>query len=627
LIKVEKIINDPDGYDYAISFCGNKKQFNTYMRFVGSIMDKKYDFARTAWKFKEHQYKILQALIDEAMPKKATTSASIISVKHRDVHDYDDIGKSMKLPPYPYQKETIKFALDNLNTLLVLPCGSGKTPVGIGLFLEARERNIIEGQGVIVVKASLKTQWAKEVEKFSSLKPVVIQTSKDITSSTRAKIARRDVRLRRLVSANASTNEPLIRQLEMEIIGLEKEARQLFKSQFKKADLLIMNYETLNDVKVRSELHRIKPQFFFVDEIHYAKGAETDRSKSLCEFADTKVKAGATATPVQRDPRDIYGIFKFINPKIFVKKTDFDRLFLKFAGRGRVVGSKNEKLLNDKISPFMIVKSKEEVSEQLPSLVVMQRYCDLEPAQVEMTDRLKDEIEELKRKEDAIRATLNSDKEAEFHPEIMRLEAHILARQTFAQELADSEELLKLSKSEMAKEYVTGSNDNKMDLLTELLEEILESGEKACVFSRFAKMQDIITARIAKEARRSGSAFKGVKIAYVHGALDDKKRHNEVYDKFRDTDEYKILLMSDAGAEGINLSKCKYVIEMEPAESYAIQTQRQGRVERADSVHDTVFVYQLLANDSWDEIGVKIVAKKENYDTTLIRKSAMGGVG
>lgn len=618
MIKVEKIPDALNGYSYAVSFAGTKKQFNPYMKIVGSIMDKKYDFTRNAWTFKEQQYRILQALIDEAMPKKKTPAA-IISTQHKNVQNYDDLGNDMKLPPYAYQKETMKFGLDTFNSLLILPCGSGKTPIGIGLYLEAVKHGIIKGQGVVVVKASLKTQWAKEVEKFSNLKPVIIQTSKDITASTRAKIARREAKIKRLLQKPDS--KKLITELENEIVSLKQDAKQLFKGQFENADLLVMNYETLNDAKVRSELHRIKPEFFFVDEIHYIKSSETDRSKSLCEFADAKFKAGATATPIQRDPRDIYGIFKFINPAVFPKKGDFDRIFLKWAGRGRVVGGKNEKLLNEKISPFMIVKTKEEISKQLPSLVVMQRYCDLEPAQAEMTERLMEEIKELKEKEEQLSVNM-TDTQAAYDPEILKIQANILARQTFAQELTDSEDLLRLSDSEMAKSYVTDSNDNKMDLLINLLEEILESDEKACVFSRFARMQDIITARIEKEAKHSGSIFKGLKIAYVNGKLDDKRRHQEVYDKFRDTDEYKILLMSDAGAEGINLSKCKYVIEMEPAESYAIQVQRMGRVERADSAHDTVFAYQLISNDSWDDIAMKIINKKEKYDNDLIKGAA-----
>ena len=69
----------------------------------------------------------------------------------------------------------------------------------------------------------------------------------------------------------------------------------------------------------------------------------------------------------------------------------------------------------------------------------------------------------------------------------------------------------------------------------------------------------------------------------------------------------------------LNLSLCKYMIEMEPAVSYAIQTQRHGRLERADSVHDTVFVTQLIMEDSWDEIMLKSIAKKEKYDGSIVR--------
>lgn len=69
----------------------------------------------------------------------------------------------------------------------------------------------------------------------------------------------------------------------------------------------------------------------------------------------------------------------------------------------------------------------------------------------------------------------------------------------------------------------------------------------------------------------------------------------------------------------LNLSLCKYLIELEPAVSYAIQTQRHGRLERADSVHDTVFVTQLIASNSWDEIMMKSIEKKEKFDMSIIK--------
>ena len=127
-------------------------------------------------------------------------------------------------------------------------------------------------------------------------------------------------------------------------------------------------------------------------------------------------------------------------------------------------------------------------------------------------------------------------------------------------------------------------------------------------------MQDVITFRLQKEPE-----LKDVKIAYVNGSLSSEQRYEETYTKFRDNDDYKILLMSDAGAEGVNLSKARYLIEYEPADSYLIQTQRRGRIERADSIHDTVFVYQLVAEKSYDEIALKVIAKKEKYDAVIIK--------
>lgn len=72
----------------------------------------------------------------------------------------------------------------------------------------------------------------------------------------------------------------------------------------------------------------------------------------------------------------------------------------------------------------------------------------------------------------------------------------------------------------------------------------------------------------------------------------------------------------------LNLSRCKYLIEYDIANSYAVQTQRHGRLERADSIHDNVCVYQIIAENSWDEIAIKIVEKKENYDLELIKSLA-----
>lgn len=596
---------------YFVSFKGAKHQFNSYINRIMSIEDKHYDFERKCWKFDEQGIEKVRRLFEIKEKSKKKQVDVIQTAPRSEATDYDDIGQSMKLQPYGYQKEAIKFGLDNKEVLIVYPCGAGKTPIGIGLYLEAREHGIVSGPGMVVVKASLKTQWVKEVSKFSDLKARIINTPKEASSSIQDKIRRRKNRIEKL---HAEGNEKEVASLRKEIVKLQKEARLVFEEQFKDVDLFVLNYETLRDAKVRSQLHKLKLEFIMADEVHYIKNKDSKRSKALYEFGDAPFKVGATATPVGKNPEDLYGIFKFIKPDLFPSWSSFSRTYIKYAGYGKIVGFRNLNKLRDQIAPSIIVKSKEEISDQLPSLMVMQRYCDLEPAQQEMHNSIMEQLDELKSQEDAIRMKFKSEVEARNNPELQKIEAMILAHQTFAQQLANSEELLEMSESDLAKKFITGTPSNKLELLVDLVEEILGSEEKVVIFSRFKKMQDIIEKRFAKE-------FPKAKLAYVHGQLNDKERYREVYDKFRDQDDYKILLCTDAGAEGLNLSKCKYLIEYDLAESYAIQTQRHGRVERADSIHDTVFVYQLIANDSWDEIAAKIIDKKEGYDAELIRAS------
>ena len=155
-----------------------------------------------------------------------------------------------------------------------------------------------------------------------------------------------------------------------------------------------------------------------------------------------------------------------------------------------------------------------------------------------------------------------------------------------------------------------------MDLCLEKVSEIIDSGEKVIIFSKFERMQQILTEAIHKKID------KNIKIAYVSGSLSAEKRYEEAYTKFKDNEEYKVLLCSDAGAEGLNMGHCKQLIEYDLAVSYAIQTQRHGRLERADSVHYNVIVYQLIANNSWDEIQERIVEKKEGFDLDIIKSLA-----
>ena len=552
--------NNNEQYPFVVKFTGPEQCANNYFFLLGNIKDKAFDFDLKRWRVTAAAKDLLEI-----------RGKAVIT----DWKKANDFETGLKLSLYPYQKDIVKFCYDAGKALIVSPCGSGKSPCIISLYHKNLTEGVISGPGLIVVKASLKQQWYHEVQKFSSYKPKIIQT-----------------------------------------LAQCKKDSDTFNEQFEGADLYIVNFEGLRDLNIRSKLKKLKFQFVAVDEVQFAKDDKTKRSKAVAEFADAKVTIGATATPVQKNPMDIFGIFKFVNPALFPRKMAFGDRYVKWVTFGeyvrKPVGSKNEAELNQKLQPWMIVKTKEEISSQLPSLVVLQRTCTFTPKQKKKNALLEQQLKENREatREEMLRL---AKAEAKTSAKLKSLEAEAMKLQTYSQELAVDELLLAMSDAKDAVDYVTGDKSQKTELLIDLLKEILESGEKVAVFSRFQRYQGILKARMAQEPE-----LTDVKVAVIHGALSDEQRYDEVYNKFVNGD-HQVLLLTEAGAEGLNLATCGYLVEVDLAQSYAVQTQRHGRIERANSTHRTVYVYQLLTEDSYDDIALKIVNKKEKFDATIIK--------
>ena len=229
----------------------------------------------------------------------------------------------------------------------------------------------------------------------------------------------------------------------------------------------------------------------------------------------------------------------------------------------------------------------------------------------EINSRIFMELDETNEKVAYLENKYKNPEQLENNEDYLIAKGKIMAYQTFLQELVDDPRLLSTSESSMAQQYSCNDTSPKLDVLMELVSEITESGSKVCIFTKFSRMQELLKEQIE-------NAF-GFKCATVDGSMSPEERYKQAYTLFGDNDDYKVLIGTDAMAEGISLSKCNYLIEYDLADSYAIQTQRHGRIKRANSIHKTGYVFQIICESSWDEIQQKIIAKKENYDFTLIQ--------
>jgi SNF2 family DNA or RNA helicase len=133
-----------------------------------------------------------------------------------------------------------------------------------------------------------------------------------------------------------------------------------------------------------------------------------------------------------------------------------------------------------------------------------------------------------------------------------------------------------------------------------------------CIFSRYLGIQDILAREIQNNA-----IFNGIGISRITGATTAADR-TKILKEYNTKSTQRILLLSDSGEAGLNLSTTRYMVEFELADSAAKQTQRHGRIQRADSIHKNVFVYQLLTRNSWDDIAMQIVNKKQGYAERIL---------
>lgn len=482
---------------------------------------------------------------------------------------WENIGAGLKYTPYDYQKEYVHFGSNNDNALFLAGTGAGKTFIAITLYNELKLAGKVNNPGIIVVPASLKYQWTKEVSKFSDL----VAHSIDTPSKMKKK----------------------------------------FDAQFEDCDLLICNYETLKNKTVSEKLLDMNLEFMLIDEVQALGNYKSARSKAIYQFNDLQYKYGMTATPITRDPSNLFGIFNFINPDVFKSHGKFASNYLIYRSYGQVSGVKNVDHLKAQIKPYVFMKAEEEIASQLPELIITPIYCTMSTKAKKINDKIMIDLKVAKDAAEAIENKITNPKVLENNADYLRYKAQILAYQTFAQELADDPRLLGMSESNMSKNYNVDDLDSpKLTVLLELIEQIIDADETVCIFTKYERMQRILTNEIQKH-------FKNIDVAYLNGSMNSEERYEQAYTKFQDSENCKVLIMTEAGQAGVSLSKCKNLIEYDLADSYAGMIQRHGRVKRADSVSKISNVYQIILEESYDEIALKIINKKQKYDNDIIK--------
>jgi SWI/SNF-related matrix-associated actin-dependent regulator 1 of chromatin subfamily A len=421
--------------------------------------------------------------------------------------DTDFVPKGIKGELYPFQRVTVEFLnASGGRALISSQPGAGKTCMSLAFLTH----NKID-RTLVVCPASVKSAWAKEIEKWTKLSYVIIDSKtklKDIPASV---------------------------------------------------NVWIVNYDILK--KHLEELLKVRFDCSVMDEIHYCKSPKSLRSKAAIALSrKIPYLILLSGTPVLNRPSEAFTLLNMIDPKTWNNWYQYARDFC--GGQmGRwgfeANGATNIPVLHDRIKRYFIRHKKEDVLKQLPPKVYVPIPVDLPPKYQEEYDQA----------EESLAVYLKTYKNKK-NPEIARaMQAEALMR------LNALRQILSKGKTEAAKE---------------IIESVVESGEKILVFGSFL------------DPLHSLKDSLGDSAVMITGETPVKDR-GDIVDKFQTDPSATVFIGGIRSANtGITLTAASACLFVDFSWVPADHEQAENRLHRPSQEASSVTIYQLYVPHTID---------------------------
>ncbi len=352
-------------------------------------------------------------------------------------------------------------------------------------------------------------------------------------------------------------------------------------------DLVVTTYGTLR----RDAIYFKDAQFDYLilDEAQAVKNANTESAKATRLLRGSH-RLALSGTPIENHLGELWSLFEFLNPGLLGSSSTFKLN----TSSARNPDEQTRGLLAKALRPFILRRTKQEVAKDLPAKTEQTIYCEMEPVQRRLYDELRDHYR---------RSLLGLiEREGIMKSKIQILESLLRLRQAACHTgLIDKSRLQETSA--------------KLEVLLPHLNEVLDEGHKALVFSQFTSFLAILRDRLDRD---------NVSYEYLDGKTRDRA---SCVERFQNDSDCKLFLISlKAGGLGLNLTSADYVFLLDPWWNPAVETQAIDRAHRIGQSRQ-VFAYRLIARDTVEEKVLELQRTKRdladaiiNADNSLIRR-------
>lgn len=358
-----------------------------------------------------------------------------------------------------------------------------------------------------------------------------------------------------------------------------------FKALCRTHDVVITSFNLARkDAKLLAAVtwHRV-----VLDEAQNIKNPKTAQTKAILKL-NANHRLALTGTPVENRLLDLWSIFNFLNPGYLGTQAQFRKQFeLPIQKNNNPTRSATLKKL---VEPFILrrVKTDQSIIKDLPDKVEQKLFCNLTKEQASLYEAvLKDVTEQLKGSEGIQRKGL------------------ILATLTKLKQICNHPRQFLQDESEF-----TAARSHKLSRLLGMLDEVIQEGESALVFSQFREIGDALESHLRQTHHYN--------TYYIHGGTQRQKRE-QMISEFQDPETAPAIfvLSLKAAGVGITLTKANHVFHFDRWWNPAVEDQATDRAFRIGQKKN-VFVHKFVAMGTLEERIDQMIEDKKKLAGAIV---------
>ncbi len=373
--------------------------------------------------------------------------------------------------------------------------------------------------------------------------------------------------------------------------GSDRAAGEELLALARRTGLVLTSYGTMR--RDAAPLATVPWRAVIADEAQAVKNFATRTFRALASIpADFRV--ALTGTPVENHVGDLYSLIDLVNPGWLGAPAQFRRQFLQPIHREH--REEPAQRLRDLTAPFILRRTKTDpaIAPDLPDKIEMVQFCQLTTEQAALYRAVVAELEERlyqsegMERRGVILTTLLRLKQLANHP------AHFLA---------DGSPL--------------PGRSGKLERLESLVDEILDNGERALIFSQFREMGALLQHDLQERFGRS--------VLFLHGGVPRTERDRQVAQFQRAEGGPPLFILSlNAGGTGLNLTRANHVLHYDRWWNPAVENQATDRAFRIGQAK-AVRVHKFVTRGTVEERIHELLVEKQGLADRFVGGGGGGG--